>query len=140
MGLLLVCVFFLACWAFAFLSLCGFCYFQLETGCDSDSMADYEIEWTNHTDTCADTHTHTRTDKHLLCQRAHRIKASCSLSTPTQRGFLGTLQGSPCLLRHPKVSKSEQRWSICGSSRTLLSFNIILKHQVLTRPSLRSEK
>lgn len=62
------------------------------------------------------------------------------LSIPTQRGFLGTLQGSPCLLRHPKVSKSEQWWSICGGSHTLLSFNIILKHQVLTRPTLNSEK
>lgn len=38
-----------------------FCYFQFETGCDSDSMADCEIEWTNCTHTCADAYTLTTT-------------------------------------------------------------------------------
>lgn len=46
-----------------------FCYFQLETGCDSDCMVDCVIEWYNHTHVHIDTHTHTYTLGHTVMQK-----------------------------------------------------------------------
>ena len=47
-----------------------FCYFQLETGCDSDCMVDCVIEWYNHTHVHIDTHTYTL--GHTVYAKAHR--------------------------------------------------------------------
>lgn len=113
-----------------------FCYWQFETGCDSDSMADCEIEWTNRMHMCRHIHTH----NHILCQNAQGIKASCSFPLPHTKSFWEHCRVPLHSLRHPKVSKSKRVMEHMQQHSHTFSFNIDLRHQVLTRPTLKSEK
>lgn len=117
-----------------------FYYFQLETGCDSDCKVDCVIEWTNHIHTCAHRHIHIYTCTHILCQCTH-THSYVALYTHTLR-VSGNVAGFPQFAEAPE---GEQGWADDGAApavdiRTLLGFNIGLKHQMLTWLTLRSEK
>lgn len=83
---------------------------------------------------------HIHTHNHILCQNAQGIKASCSVPLPHTKGFWEHCRVPLHSLRHPKVSKSKRVMEHMRQQSHTFSFNIDLRHQVLTRPTLRSEK
>lgn len=127
-----------------------FCYFQLKTGCDSDCMVDCVIEWTNHThrhmcmSVCAlHSLTHRNACTHTFSaitnteiSHTHRYTALC---THTLRAS-GNGAGFPLFKEAPEGEWADDGAPPAVHRGTLLSFNIGLKHQLLTWLTTRSEK
>lgn len=109
-----------------------FCYFRLETGCDSDCMVDCVIEWTNHT------HSHTHTCHTFLLRPKNTwgslVKWCVALNAHTLR-VSGNGAGFP---QSKPLCEADDRAASAVDRRALLGFIIGLKHQLLIR--LRSEK
>lgn len=104
-----------------------FCYFQRETGCDSDCMADCVIEWTHRIHTCSHTGVYVHTQIHR-CGHPHA------------EGFWERWWVPP-VHRGTGGWASANDWSpSTAGRRSLLSFSIGLKHQLLIWLSVMSEK